>query len=233
MTDASGATVMSGGPYATSATTYTATACLEVGCYNLNVNDSFGDGICCTYGNGSYTVTIDGTAVVTGGSFTSTITENFCVESPGIPGCTNFDACNYNPNATSDDGSCVLPYSAVYLDDDGDGIGGASAIADVCTLMPGMVLVTGDCNDANAAVYPGAPGTGQGIDNNCDGEVTGDEVNACPQDLNADGAITVADVLLVLGEFGCTSSCAADVDGDGAVSVGDVLNILSAFGQSC
>ena len=75
--------------------------------------------------------------------------------------------------------------------------------------MPGMVLVTGDCNDGDDSVYPGAPGTGQGIDNNCDGAVTGDEVNACPQDLNADGSITVADVLLILGEFGCTSNCSA------------------------
>ena len=51
--------------------------------------------------------------------------------------------------------------------------------------------------------------------------------------MNNDGSVTVADVLLILGEFGCTIGCAADVDGDGAVSVGDVLNVLSVFGQSC
>ena len=234
VTDESGATVMSGGPYSASGTTYTSTACLEVGCYNLNFFDSFGDGICCSYGIGNYTLTIDGQTILSGGEFTSSITQNFCVEASGVPGCTNVDACNYNPNATTDDGSCVAPYDVVYLDEDGDGIGGTVALADACDPLPGnFVLVTGDCDDANASVYPGAPGTGQGIDNNCDGAITGDEQNPCPQDLNGDGAVTVADVLLILGEFGCTTGCAADVDGDGAVSVADVLNVLSAFGQSC
>ena len=234
VTDGSGTTVMSGGPYSTTATTYTETACLEVGCYTLNVFDSFGDGICCAYGTGSYTVNVDGTDVVTGGEFGTSITENFCVESAAISGCTNLDACNFNPDATADDGSCILPYSEVYIDDDGDGIGGSMAVADACDPLPeNWVLVTGDCNDDDASVYPGAPGTGQGVDNNCDGQVTGDEANACPQDLNNDGAVTVADVLLILGEFGCESNCGADVDGDGAVSVSDVLNVLSVFGQPC
>jgi len=43
----------------------------------------------------------------------------------------------------------------------------------------------------------------------------------------------VADLLIVLSEFGCTSDCTADVDGDGSVTVADVLLILSAFGSLC
>ena len=157
-----------------------------------------------------------------------------CTVQNGTPGCTLLEACNYDSEATVDDGSCILPYSEVYIDEDGDGIGGTMAIADACDPLPAnWVLETGDCDDSNSSIYPGAPGAGLGVDNNCDGVVSGDEVNACPQDLNNDGSVTVADVLLILGEFGCTIGCAADVDSDGAVSVGDVLNVLSVFGQSC
>ena len=167
--------------------------------------------------------------------YTATFTLNdVCEVSEETFGCTLLDACNYNPEATVDDGSCAFPYSEVYVDDDGDGIGGSIAIADACDPLPNnWVLETGDCDDGNETIYPGAPGTGEGLDNNCDGEVTGAEMAPCPADVNGDGAITVADVLVVLGEFGCPSNCSADVDGDEAVTVGDVLAILSAFGDMC
>ena len=152
-----------------------------------------------------------------------------------IPGCTEVFACNYNPAATVDDGSCELPYDLVYEDLDGDGIGGDAGIADVCNLGPGLSLVTGDCDDSDSTVYPGAPGTGEGLDNNCDGVVDGDELqpSLCPEDVNEDGFISVADILEVLGEFGCSDACEDDVDGDGVVTVVDILAILSAFGTSC
>ena len=234
ITDGTGATVMSGGPYGASATTYSETACLEVGCFNLNFFDSFGDGICCAYGEGNYTVSADGTTLLSGGQFGSSITEPFCLEAPGIPGCTLLDACNYNPAATDNDGSCIFPYSEVYVDEDGDGFGGDIAIADACDPLPAeWVLESGDCDDANDAVYPGAPGTGQGIDNNCDGILSDDEANACPEDTDGDGFVTVSDVLFILSEFGCVSGCDGDVDGDGATTVSDVLAVLASFGESC
>ena len=94
----------------------------------------------------------------------------------------------------------------------------------------------GDCNDANSTIYPGAPGTAQGVDNNCNGVIDSDEEEAppCPEDVNGDGTISVADVLAVLSEFGCTGAdCQYDIDGDNAVTVSDVLMVLSAFGDSC
>ena len=65
--------------------------------------------------------------------------------------------------------------------------------------------------------------------------VDGDELapNLCPEDVNGDGFVSVADVLQVLGEFGCQTSCDNDVDGDDAVTVADILAILSAFGGNC
>jgi hypothetical protein len=99
----------------------------------------------------------------------------------------------------------------------------------------GHTFLSGDCNDANSTVYPGAPGTGVGVDNNCNGNLDFDEEApaTCPEDLNEDGSVTVADVLAVLAEFGCTSGCTADVDSDGNVNVADVLTLLAAFGGDC
>ena len=94
---------------------------------------------------------------------------------------------------------------------------------------------SGDCNDGNANIHPNAAGTGEGIDNNCNGIIDPAEEapNTCPEDVNDDGTISVADVLAVLSQFGCLSSCTVDVNEDGNVNVTDVLQLLSAFGADC
>ena len=167
--DANGSVVMTGGPYSSSATTYSSTVCVDNGCYDLTINDSFGDGICCAYGTGNYTITSQGETLASGGEFASTETVNFCIEGgePDVPGCTNATACNFDATANIDDGSCEY------------------------------------------------------------------ESCVCQGDVNGDGAITVADILLILSDFGCTTGCSADVDGDGSVTVSDVLVVLSLFGNPC
>ena len=56
----------------------------------------------------------------------------------------------------------------------------------------------------------------------------------CPADLNADGAVGSADLLLLLPLFGCTENCGyIDLNGDGVVGVGDVLDFLLAFDMPC
>ena len=89
-----------------------------------------------------------------------------------------------------------------------------------------------DCDDGNAAVFPGATGTAQGVDNNCDGILSSEEL-ACLLDLNGDALITVSDVLILLSEFGCLTGCTADINGDGQVTVADVLSLLGGFGTDC
>jgi hypothetical protein len=50
--------------------TYTTTFCLSNGDYTFVVYDLYSDGMCCSYGDGSYTVTAeDGTVLASGGSF--------------------------------------------------------------------------------------------------------------------------------------------------------------------
>ena len=64
----------SGGPYTDGTTTpVNASVCVPNGVLAIfTINDSYGDGICCSYGNGSYTVTIGGSTVASGGLFTTT-----------------------------------------------------------------------------------------------------------------------------------------------------------------
>ncbi|EDP70931.1 putative surface protein [Flavobacteriales bacterium ALC-1] len=73
--------VASGGTYGSQAdgSTLNINVDLPAGCYSLVVNDVYGDGMCCSYGNGSYTLTDGGTTLASGGSFTSSETTNFCV----------------------------------------------------------------------------------------------------------------------------------------------------------
>ncbi|MBF8149496.1 VCBS repeat-containing protein [Winogradskyella sp. F6397] len=79
--NSAGETVAAGGPYGGEAdgSTVTIDVCLEDGCYDFIINDDYGDGICCSYGSGSYDVTVNGLVVASGGNFGTSETTNFCV----------------------------------------------------------------------------------------------------------------------------------------------------------
>jgi hypothetical protein len=158
LTDADGNLMMNGGPYANSGTEYSQQGTLCSGCYTFTINDSYGDGICCGYGNGSFNVTVDGVSQTSGGAFAFSTSAEFCLDPDPLnnPGCTDPDALNYNPNATTDDGSCeaacsgdfnsngIIEVSDVLValsefgcltvciaDIDGDGLVGVNDILDV------------------------------------------------------------------------------------------------------
>lgn len=85
-----GTTVASGGTYGSQpdGSTVVENICLPAdGCYDFVISDSYGDGICCAYGSGSYTLTddSDGSTLASGGSFGSSETTNFCVSGGGGP----------------------------------------------------------------------------------------------------------------------------------------------------
>ena len=64
-------------------------------CYTFTIHDSYGDGICCSEGNGSYTINYDAFSY-SGGTFHYDETvNNICASTPVI-GCTNPNASNYN-----------------------------------------------------------------------------------------------------------------------------------------
>lgn len=70
-------TVIQGGNYQSN-NTYTVEQCLPQGCYTFNISDTYGDGICCGYGNGSYKIYSGGSLVVQGGNFQYSESKQVC-----------------------------------------------------------------------------------------------------------------------------------------------------------
>ncbi|MCB9761223.1 MAG: putative metal-binding motif-containing protein [Alphaproteobacteria bacterium] len=77
------------------------------------------------------------------------------------------DGVDNNCDGTVDEGVTVTAWPDV----DGDGHGDPRYPEEVCSVEAGYVDNDGDCNDIEAAAYPGAVEVCDGIDNNCDGTI--------------------------------------------------------------
>ncbi|MFM7595407.1 MAG: MopE-related protein, partial [Flavobacteriales bacterium] len=78
--------------------------------------------------------------------------------------CDNLDN---NCDGNTDEGFPIITY---YEDLDLDGFGSNVTLTSCDSLGAGYSLATGDCNDANDQIYPGAIEViDNGIDENCDG----------------------------------------------------------------
>lgn len=78
--------------------------------------------------------------------------------------------------------------SSFYPDADGDGFGALGSATMACSAPSGYVSTTGDCNDNNGSIYPGAPELCNGVNDDCDASL--DEGCAvAPANDNPSGAI--------------------------------------------
>ena len=105
-----GTVVLAGGPYDEGDAVYADTLCIpasEEPCIQFEIFDSFGDGMCCGYGEGQYVVTLDGQTMASGGDFG---------ESAGaIFACAPGETCNDAiPLTSADYGTVTSPSSSFW-----------------------------------------------------------------------------------------------------------------------
>lgn len=106
-----------------------------------------------------------------------------------------------------DGGQRPLTY---YYDDDADGYGSGERMIESCSPILSRTLSTSgrDCNNNNAAIYPGAPEICNQVDDNCNGTVDEGEVcsGACTEVLtyyaDADGD-SFGDSNLAVAQYAC------------------------------
>ena len=157
----------------------------------------------------------------------------------GVLGCTHVNACNYDPAATTFDGSCVDPEPEYdcsgdcLMDADGDGICDAFEVIG-CTDESACDF-DANATDSGACIYAA---DGRDCAGNCladadgDGVCDGDEVLGCTESsacnyaemaTDEDGSCTYAAV-----GFDCSGACILDLDGDGVCDPNEVLGCTNA-----
>jgi serine protease len=87
LTSDCGGESISGGTYSGQGVTYKSGIFNASGQYTFSISDSYGDGICCRYGSGSYKVMMDGVMMAEGGAFGASATHTFgtCPTGPTNP----------------------------------------------------------------------------------------------------------------------------------------------------
>ncbi len=107
-------------------------------------------------------------------------------DSGDYPGASEY--CNGDDedcDGTADNGA--VDTAKFYLDSDGDGFGDSTADTEDCAAPTGYVADATDCNDADGGVYPGAPETCDGVDQDCDGSTDESATDASTWYADADG----------------------------------------------
>lgn len=109
--------LFSGGPYQDDAdgTLVNALFCLPDGCYTFTIDDEFGDGICCGYGDGSWSiVSWNSIEMGNGGEFEDSESLTFCTDAVGVGETVGSDVRIY-PNPANATAMIEVPANSVEL----------------------------------------------------------------------------------------------------------------------
>ena len=85
------------------------------------------------------------------------------------------------------DESDAVDTSSWYADSDEDGYGDPGSSLQACSSPSGYLADDQDCNDTDALTHPGGTETCDGTDEDCDGEVDNDGVDAPTWTVDDDG----------------------------------------------
>ncbi|MCA9291199.1 MAG: hypothetical protein KDA25_08720 [Phycisphaerales bacterium] len=164
-----------------------------------------------TLGGGHYLSAVvalpDGEIVATGGYYTKATQSDYFVAK-----WTELVDCNGNGLDDADDIS-----NGTSEDCNGNGV------PDECDIATGFAL---DCNHND---IPDSCDIDDGTLTDADASGVADECEAIG-DLDGDGAVTAADLGILLGAWGRCDGCPADLDGDGVIGAADLAILLSNWG---
>ena len=109
-----GAVIASGGPYQNGNQPMVVSEwCLATGCYTFTIDDDWGDGICCEYGEGSLEI-LDGNGQVLAahnGQFGSSASVDFCMTTSGVGAASAQLEMELLPNPT--DGTFAVEFASI------------------------------------------------------------------------------------------------------------------------
>ena len=138
-------------------------------------------------------------------------------------------------NAASADFVCGgLPPSTFYRDADGDGFGNPAQSAQACSAPEGYLADNRDCNDADAAVHPGAGELCNGRDDNCNGQTDEGVTTTFYTDGDGDGYGSPAPVLQACAAPAGHSANGTDCnDASAAINPGALETIYDGVDNDC
>ena len=88
---------------------------------------------------------------------------------------------------TDDEDAGLVGADTFYIDYDGDGFGSTSYTADACEVPSGYTEDATDCDDADAEVNPDADELCNDLDDDCDGALDEDPIDATTWNIDYDG----------------------------------------------